>query len=146
MKRYLPFIIVGGIALATLGSGAMLYRAKRPQLLTIPEDKVLPGKGGAQSMHIRGNPEAPVTLEEFGDFQCPPCGSIAGFIDELVKEYDPRLRDARPALSRASSLEQSRQRARIVQRLCGNDRAQSRSVQKGHGRRKDQGAGRFRSR
>src|SRR5881398_3189377 len=92
MKRYLPFIIVGGIALATLGSGAMLYRAKRPQLLTIPEDKVLPGKGGAESMHIRGNPDAPVTLEEFGDFQCPPCGNIAVFIDELVKEYGPRLR------------------------------------------------------
>src|SRR6059058_3275037 len=92
MKRYLPFIIVGGIALATLGSGAMLYRAKRPQLLTIPEDKVLPGKGGAESMHIRGNPDASVTLEEFGDFQCPPCGNIAVFIDELVKEYGPRLR------------------------------------------------------
>ena len=92
MKRYLPFIIVGGIALATLGSGAMLYRAKRPQLLTIPEDKVLPGKGGAESMHIRGNPDAPVTLEEFGDFQCPPCGNIAVFIDELAKEYGPRLR------------------------------------------------------
>jgi len=92
MKRYLPFLIVGGIALATLGSGAMLYRAKRPQLLTIPGDKVLPGKGDAESVHIRGNPQAPVTLEEFGDFQCPPCGNIAVFIDELVKEYGPRLR------------------------------------------------------
>jgi protein-disulfide isomerase len=92
MKRYLPFIIVAAIAAATLGSGAMLYRAKRPQLLTIPGDKVQPGKGRAESVHVRGNPEAPVTLEEFGDFQCPPCGNIAGFIDELVKEYNPRLR------------------------------------------------------
>jgi len=92
MKRYLPFVIVGGIALATLGSGAMLYRAKRPQLLTIPEGKVLSGKGDAESVHIRGNPQAPVTLEEFGDFQCPPCGNIAVFIDELVNEYGPRLR------------------------------------------------------
>ncbi len=92
MKRYLPFVIVGGIALATLGSGAMLYRAKRPQLLTIPENKVLPGKSDAESVHIRGNPQAPVTLEEFGDFQCPPCGNIAVFINELVKEYGPRLR------------------------------------------------------
>src|SRR6266566_9954025 len=92
MKRYLPFIIVIAIALATLGSGAMLYRAKRPQLLTIPANKVLSGQVGADSAHIRGNPDAPVTLEEFGDFQCPPCGNIAVFIDELVKEYDPRLR------------------------------------------------------
>jgi protein-disulfide isomerase len=43
-------------------------------------------------MHIRGNPDAPVTLEEFGDFQCPPCGSFAAFGEELLKEYDSRLR------------------------------------------------------
>ena len=92
MKRYLPFIIVGLIALATLVSGTMLYRAKRPHLLSIPEDKTVSGKSDTASMHIRGAPDAPVTLEEFGDYQCPPCANIAGFIDELVKEYNPRLR------------------------------------------------------
>jgi protein-disulfide isomerase len=92
MKRYLPFIIVAVVAIATLGSGAMLYRAKLPHPLTIPEDKSISGKGDAESMHIRGNANAPVTLEEFGDFQCPPCGSLSGFLDELVKEYHPRLR------------------------------------------------------
>ena len=92
MKRYLPFIIVAVVAIATLGSGAMLYRAKLPHPLTIPEDKSVSGKADAESMHIRGNADAPVTLEEFGDFQCPPCGSISSFLDELVKEYDPHLR------------------------------------------------------
>jgi protein-disulfide isomerase len=92
VKRYLPFIIVAAVAIATLVSGAMLYRAKRPHLLTIPQDKIVPGKGDTASMHIRGNPDAPVTLEEFGDFECPPCGNIASFLDELVKEYHPRLR------------------------------------------------------
>lgn len=92
MKRYLPFIIVTVIALATLGSGTMLYRAKRPHLLTIPGDKAVPGKGDTAAMHIRGNPDAPVTLEEFGDFECPPCGNISVFLDQLVKDYNPRLR------------------------------------------------------
>jgi protein-disulfide isomerase len=92
MKRYLPFVIVVAVALAALGSGAMLYRAKRPQLLPIPENKIVSGKSGTESMHIRGNPDAPVTLEEFGDFQCPPCGNFAGFAEELLKEYDSRLR------------------------------------------------------
>jgi protein-disulfide isomerase len=92
MKRYLPFVIVVGVALATFGSGAMLYRAKHPQLQAIPEDKALSANSGSESMHIRGNPDAPVTLEEFGDFQCPPCGSFAGFGEELLKEYDSRLR------------------------------------------------------
>jgi protein-disulfide isomerase len=93
MKRYLPFIIVAAVAIATLGSGAMLYRAKLPRSLTIiPEDKRISPKSDAESMHIRGNVNAPVTLEEFGDFQCPPCGGISVFLDELVKEYEPNLR------------------------------------------------------
>lgn len=92
MKRYLPFVIVAGVALAALGSGAMLYRANRPLLRPIPENKALSGTTGNESLHIRGNPNAPVTLEEFGDFQCPPCGSFAGFLEELLKEYDSRVR------------------------------------------------------
>ena len=89
MKRYLPFVIVIVVAAAAVGGGAMLYQTKRPHLLTIPEDKAVPGKGDTESMHIRGNPEAPATLEEFGDFECPPCGSISPFLDQLVKGIRP---------------------------------------------------------
>src|SRR5438445_10658724 len=94
MKRYLPFVIVAGVALVALGSGAMLYRAKRQQqqLRPIPENKALSGTTDAESIHIRGNPNAPVTLEEFGDFQCPPCSSFATFGEKLLEEYDSRLR------------------------------------------------------
>src|SRR5438552_9575152 len=91
MKRYLPFVIVVVVAIATLGSGTILYRAKRPQLQNIPESQSILAKSDA-SAHIRGNPDAPVTLEEFADFQCPPCGQFAGFVEELLKEYDSRLR------------------------------------------------------
>jgi protein-disulfide isomerase len=92
MKRYLPFIIVVVVALATFGSGAMLYRAKQSQVKNIPESQNVAGRINADSAHIRGNPNAPVPLEEFGDFQCPPCGQFAAFVDELLKEYDSRLR------------------------------------------------------
>ena len=91
MKRYLPFIIVVGVALGTFGSGTMLYRAKRPQVKNIPESQSVAARGDA-STHVRGNPDAPVTLEEFGDFQCPPCGQFAVFVEELLREYDSRLR------------------------------------------------------
>ena len=92
MKRYLPFVIVALVALATIGSGAMLYRAKRPHVLSIPENKTLSAKSDAESLHIRGNPDAPVTLEEYGDFQCPPCSMFAAFLGQLENEYDSRLR------------------------------------------------------
>jgi protein-disulfide isomerase len=92
MKRYLPFVIVVLVALATVGSGTILYRAKREQIKNIPEGESVLEKTNAKSAHIRGNPDAPVTLEEFGDFQCPPCGSFSKFVEELMKEYDSRLR------------------------------------------------------
>jgi protein-disulfide isomerase len=91
MKRCLPFIIVVGVALATLGSGTMLYRAKRPQVKNIPEGQSVPAKSDTPA-HVRGNPEAAVTLEEFADFQCPPCSQFAPFAEELLREYDSRLR------------------------------------------------------
>ena len=91
MKRYLPFVIVAVVALVTIGSGAMLYRAKKPHVLSIPEGKMA-AKSGTESAHIRGNPDAPVTLEEYGEFQCPPCGMFATLVGQLDKEYDSRLR------------------------------------------------------
>jgi len=39
-----------------------------------------------------GSPQAPVTLEEFGDFQCPPCGVLSGPLLEIEKDYGPKLR------------------------------------------------------
>ena len=92
MKRYLPFVIVIGVALTTLGSGTLLYRAKRQQIKNIPESESVLAKTNTAPAHIRGNPDAPVTLEEFGDFQCPPCGKFSEFVEELLKEYNPRLR------------------------------------------------------
>lgn len=70
----------------------MLYRAKRPAPLTSPKNQPLPRKDSAEKIHVRGERDAPVTLEEFGDFQCPPCGTISGLIDELERDYRPRLR------------------------------------------------------
>lgn len=70
----------------------MLYRAKRLPVLSIAKDQVASGMDDAKSIHILGNPDAPVTLEEFGDFQCPPCGMLSGPINQLEQDFRPRLR------------------------------------------------------
>jgi protein-disulfide isomerase len=92
MKRYLPFIIVAVVAATAICGGAILYQAKRPHLLSIPQDKAVPGKPDTEKVHIRGEPDAPVTIEEYGDFECPPCGSMSPYLDKLVNEYKPRVR------------------------------------------------------
>jgi protein-disulfide isomerase len=92
MKHYLPFIILGAAAVTTLASGTLLCQTMQPHRLTIPADETMSGRGLAESIHIRGNPQAPVTLEEFGDFECSSCKNLATYLDQMVKEYHPRVR------------------------------------------------------
>ncbi|MBJ7340867.1 Na+/H+ antiporter NhaA [Mycolicibacterium sp.] len=43
--------------------------------------------------HLRGNPNAPLTLVEYGDFECPFCSRATGAIDEVREYFGPdRLR------------------------------------------------------
>ncbi|WP_029117947.1 Na+/H+ antiporter NhaA [Mycobacterium sp. URHB0044] len=42
--------------------------------------------------HIRGNPNAPLTLVEYGDFECPFCSRATGGIDEIRAYFGDELR------------------------------------------------------
>ncbi|MCV2491565.1 Na+/H+ antiporter NhaA [Geodermatophilus sp. YIM 151500] len=42
--------------------------------------------------HIRGPVDAPLTLVEYGDFECPFCGRATGSVDEVRKVLGDRLR------------------------------------------------------
>jgi Na+/H+ antiporter NhaA len=42
--------------------------------------------------HIRGHPDAPVTLVQYGDFECPYCGHAAPVIDKLLDHLGDQLR------------------------------------------------------
>jgi Na+/H+ antiporter NhaA len=42
--------------------------------------------------HIRGSPDAPVTLVEYGDYQCPYCGQAEVVIRELLNSFGDDLR------------------------------------------------------
>ena len=42
--------------------------------------------------HIRGSADAPVTLVEYGDYQCPYCGMANPIVDEVRRELGDGLR------------------------------------------------------
>jgi Na+/H+ antiporter NhaA len=42
--------------------------------------------------HVRGNPDAPVTLVEYGDFECPYCHAAAPVIRKLLDHFGDELR------------------------------------------------------
>src|SRR4029077_8234481 len=91
MKRLLPFVIVAVVGLMTIGAGIMLYRAKRPQTAAIPK-AMAASKERSEEVHVRGAANAAVTLEEYGDFQCPPCGGLEVPLQQIERDYASSLR------------------------------------------------------
>lgn len=101
MKRYLPFAIIALVALVTVGVGAALYRSKM-QAAAVSSAAATAASAAAAptvaeekedgSLHVRGSRTAPVTIEIYGDFQCPSCAGASALIDEFEKQYDGQLR------------------------------------------------------
>src|SRR5689334_22203524 len=89
MRRYAPFIIVGLVAALAIGGGTVFYRAKMASHPTLKISK--DNDESKESGHVLGPANAPVTLEEFGDFQCPPCGKLSEPINELQKKHNLRV-------------------------------------------------------
>lgn len=100
MKRYLPFIIIavvllGGIAaffaLSRKGSGG---DANTTLTATRPATSGSPASASTQAPGLtRPNVKvsSPVILEEYGDYQCPPCGALFPELKKLEAEYGQQL-------------------------------------------------------
>jgi protein-disulfide isomerase len=99
MKRVLPFVIIAVVLAAGLLTAHYLQgsTSESPHPATsapnapaanktIPPN---PGDPGADPPHTLGNANAQVTLEEFGDFECPPCGLLHPVLKMMESEFGP---------------------------------------------------------
>ena len=93
MKRLLPFAIIIIVLVGAIAAGWVVLRSARDQQNT-PTPTPDPAREvkGAEPPHVRGNPNAPVTLEEFGDFQCPSCGSYHPELKKIEAEFGDKLK------------------------------------------------------
>ncbi|HVG38244.1 MAG TPA: thioredoxin domain-containing protein [Pyrinomonadaceae bacterium] len=104
MKRYLPFLLIGAVLGAAIiafvalsgrspaGSGRQqppADLATRP--LTVGDAPRAPVPG-ASPPHDTWQSGSSVTLEEFGDYQCPPCGALHEEMKKLNPSYRQRVR------------------------------------------------------
>jgi protein-disulfide isomerase len=85
---YLAFGIITMVLIAAVIAGVILFRARQaaPGLQVASTAKT-----GAQPPHIRGDPKAPVTVEEFGDFECIPCFILWPALRNLEHDYGEKL-------------------------------------------------------
>ncbi len=89
MKRSLPLLIVIVVALAASAGAFLLYQEMKPAVLTSTGNAAEPA---AAEPHARGPKTARVTLEEFADFQCPPCGKLSLLLKGMLNEFPGDLR------------------------------------------------------
>ncbi len=88
MKRTLPFVIIGAVLLLAIGAGVWMFRSSQP------------GPAPAASTPVESPAAAPVArtgrgtivIEEFGDYQCPPCGAVHPLLKSIKAEFGPRIR------------------------------------------------------
>ena len=95
MRRYLPFAIILLVGAIALASGTVLFRNKRNELAEMVARAAVDtanGTAGAEPSHLRGEKTASVTIEEFGDFQCPPCEAMFNVLRKLEQDYAAKLR------------------------------------------------------
>jgi protein-disulfide isomerase len=106
MKRILPFIII--LSVLGVAVGSALYMSRSKIATTPPAASPTPsapaaqgatrtvatrvGLPGAEPAHTLGPANAPVHIEEFGDFECPPCGLFYPILEEMHKEFGDKLR------------------------------------------------------
>lgn len=86
MKRYLPFVIIAAVLAAAVGAGVLMFRSSRSQPSTTPTSL-----GGPGATHGAAISKGIVTIEEFGDYQCPPCGALHPILKTLKSEYGGRI-------------------------------------------------------
>src|SRR5258708_8024951 len=94
MKRSLPFILIIVVLVVAVVGGYALYTMQET-----PQPKPIGTIGaakptislGASPAHVRGELNAPVVIEEFGDFQCPVCGVFYKTLKQVESEYGSKL-------------------------------------------------------
>ncbi|HVQ39300.1 MAG TPA: thioredoxin domain-containing protein [Pyrinomonadaceae bacterium] len=88
MKNYRPFLIIAIVLTVSLIGGILLLRSGGGNdsfTNGAPTPVPSTGPGGPSPA------ENIVTLEEFGDYQCPPCGQLHPTLKKLNSEFSPRL-------------------------------------------------------
>jgi len=104
MKRTLPIIIilvVLGVAVVSVlyytrsTPGSNYTPTNSATASTAPANTAQPpvvtGVAGADPPYTLGPANAPARLEEFGDYQCPPCGLFHPILQQMHKEFGDKL-------------------------------------------------------
>ncbi len=106
MKRYLPFIIIVVVLVAVIAIFSVTLRKgnggndAKPDLVNSNQAALVAGNTPTPN-HATTDPSglakpnvkvsSPVVIEEYGDYQCPPCGLLYPELKQVEKEYSNQV-------------------------------------------------------
>ena len=104
MKKYLPFVIIVIVLVAAVGGSFVLWKnrggstansgstfATTPPVSNTPPPNQTPkDTAGLTRPHVKVS--SPVIIEEFGDYQCPPCGQLYPELKQIEAEYGDQVK------------------------------------------------------
>lgn len=88
MRNYRPLLIIAAVLIVALVGGWLVLRSRRGA------EPFTPGAGSPSAspdLHNLLAGDRVITLEEFGDYQCPPCGQLHPTLKKLKQELGPNL-------------------------------------------------------
>jgi len=105
MKKSLPFIIIAIVLVAGIAAFAIWSRKKTSDSNSafVPNGSQATGNLTATSGQASPSTTIPITkpnvkvsspviLEEYGDYQCPPCGALYPILKQIESEYGDQVR------------------------------------------------------
>lgn len=99
MKKYLPFVIILVVLVAATGGTLMLLKNRGGSTpnsgstfaTALPSPAAnsasQPAKDAPGSTRPNVKVSSPVVIEEYGDYQCPPCGQLYPELKQIEHEY-----------------------------------------------------------
>jgi protein-disulfide isomerase len=108
MNRYFPFVIIIAVLLAAIAGATVLFRSKQtgtvgdspftvatsstPAATPTPISTQAPAQTPVQTpVQAKDLANVSVTVEEYGDYQCPPCGVLYPELKKIAVEYGNRI-------------------------------------------------------
>ena len=88
MNSRTPVFIILAVLLIAAGGGFWMLRNNQPEA----PGAAVPAGPTTTTQPAPNTGRSVVILEEFGDYQCPPCGNIHPALTTIKKEYGDRIR------------------------------------------------------
>jgi len=83
-----PLIVI--LVAVVVAAGLAVYWSRQSSASGAGSNASIEANAGGG--HVRGKASAPVTLVEFGDYQCPACGYFYPMVEELLRRYPDKVK------------------------------------------------------